>query len=91
MRILLLLIAVCLTSCATHLTVVSPPVPASLIEPCADKIADPLSTADQYDVARALAQAVRSARECSERQSALIEAIKTREKAIQAIVDAENE
>jgi hypothetical protein len=50
-----------------------------------------LTTADQYDVARALAQAVRSARECRDRHAVLIEAVKVREQAIQGIVDAEKE
>lgn len=47
--------------------------------PCTNQIADPLTTADQYDLARALNQAVGSYRTCQANNDALINAVRTRQ------------
>lgn len=79
------LIAVCLTACATPLTLISPPVPDSLLVRCPDAVSDPLTTADQFDTARALAQATGSYRRCQARQAALVDAIEAREAILSSI------
>lgn len=47
--------------------------------PCPDQIADPLTTADQYDLARALNQAVGTYRTCQAQNNALSNAVRTRQ------------
>lgn len=47
--------------------------------PCNQTIADPLTTADQFDLARALNQAAGNYRACQAQNDALIEAVRTRE------------
>lgn len=47
--------------------------------PCSQTIADPLTTADQYDLARALNQAAGNYRACQAQNDALINAVRTRE------------
>jgi len=44
-----------------------------------NKIADPLTTADQYDLARALTQAAQYAFQCSARLSELVDAVTLRD------------
>lgn len=46
---------------------------------CGEVIAEPLTTADQLDTARALVQATRYGKECAARQQALIDAVKVRQ------------
>ena len=85
MRILLLPLVACLTACGTNLTLISPPLPADLLAKCSDKIADPLTTADQYDTARALTQAIGSYKECRARHDALLNAIQVRESMLASV------
>lgn len=85
MRILLLSIAVCLTGCATKLTVTSPPIPSDLRVRCGDVIAQPLTTGDQYDLARALNEAVRYGKDCRARMGALVDAVDTREQVMNSL------
>lgn len=87
MRILLLLIAVCLTGCGTNLVLTSPPVPDKFKTRCSDTIADPLTTGDQYDLSRALTQSTKSYRTCQAKDDALIDAVDTREQVMQSISD----
>lgn len=47
--------------------------------PCPDQIADPLTTADQFNLARALNQAAGSYRTCQANNDALINAVRTRQ------------
>jgi len=77
--LILVLIALCLQGCATKLTLISPDVPDSYLVKCGDVIAEPLTTADQLDTARALVQATRYGKECAARQQALIDAVKVRQ------------
>ena len=79
MRHLLLILVAFLPGCATQLTLLSPPVPAELRVRCEDPIADPLTTADQYDLARALTQAIKFGFDCRARHSALVDAIDVRD------------
>lgn len=79
MRGLLLCLVVFLTGCATRLTVISPDVPADLKVRCPDEIARPLTTGDQYDLARALAEAAKYGRDCRARMNELIDAVEVRE------------
>lgn len=85
MRLLPILFALCLSGCATSLTLISPPIRAELLVTCGDKIADPLTTGDQYDTSRALVQATRYARECATRQRILVDAVQIREQMMQSI------
>ena len=78
MRILLLMAAACLTACAQNLTVNSAPVDDRLLVACGEAIADPLTTGDQYDTARALGQAIKYGRDCSDRHDQLISAVRAR-------------
>ncbi len=78
------LIALFLTGCATQLTLISPPIPNELVSRCTITV-DPLTSGDQYDVARALAQSQKGYRECKAKHDALINAIETREQVIQSI------
>jgi len=48
-------------------------------------IADPLTTADQFDTARALAQAAGTYRVCAARQAALVDAIEVRESIMRSV------
>jgi len=48
-------------------------------------IADPLTTADQLDTARALVQATRYGKECAARQQALIDAVKVRQELAKSV------
>ena len=83
---LLLLSVACLTGCATKSIVVSaPPVPKTMLERCPDVIAEPLTVADQYDTARALAQATGAYRTCAARQAALAEAVELRESVTRSV------
>lgn len=59
--------------------------PSELRVRCPDTIAQPLTTGDQYDTARALAQSVRSYRECKARNDALVDAVEVREQVIQSV------
>lgn len=79
------LIALCLSACATKLTVVSPPIPNELRTRCTGAIAQPLATGDQYDTARALSQSIRAYRECKVIHDALVDAVEVRETVIQSI------
>lgn len=79
MPILLILLAVCLTGCATTLTVVSPSIKPELLKPCGKLIADPLTTGDKYDIARALDQAIVYGKDCAKKQAELAGAVKVRE------------
>jgi hypothetical protein len=79
MPILLILLAVWLTGCATTLTAGSPSIKDELLEPCGKQIADPLTTADQHDLARALDQAVVYGKDCAKKQAELAGAVKVRE------------
>lgn len=85
MRILLILLAVCLSGCATSLTTASPEVNTELMQPCTGNIAEPLTTADQNDLARALNQAITFGEQCAERIQKLIDAVQLREQMAKAI------
>ena len=86
MRILLLmLIALSLTACATKLTLISPDVPNEYMVGCGEVIAEPLTTADHLDLARALVQASKYGKECASRQQALIDAVKVRQEIAKSI------
>lgn len=85
MQPLLLLIAACLTGCGTNLTVISPPIDQRLLAKCGDKIADPLTSADQYDTARALSQATKYATTCAARQEALVDAVQARDQLLRSV------
>ena len=85
MRILPLLLAACLTGCASQLTLISPPLPAELRVRCPDTIAQPLTTGDQYDTARALVEAVRYGKECKARQDALVNAVEVRQEILDSV------
>jgi hypothetical protein len=87
MRILLLLIAVCLTGCSAPLILNSPAIPDRYKQRCSDAIADPLTTGDQYDEARALGQAIKYGRTCAALHDSLIDAVDTREAVMQSISD----
>ena len=85
MRILLLLIAAFLTGCGPRLTLISPPLPDDLLVRCDAVIADPLTTGDQYDLARALAQAIGYGKTCKARDDALVNAMKVRETMLESV------
>jgi hypothetical protein len=85
MRLLPLMTVACLTGCATHLTLISPPVAPRLLAKCGDQIAQPLTSADQYDLARALAQATRYGATCAARQAELVDAIEARNQLLQSV------
>lgn len=74
-----------MTGCATKLTLISPPVPAELTVKCVGPIAEPLTTADQYDLGRALVQAVRFGQSCAVRQAALVDAVQGRDEILRSI------
>lgn len=80
-----LLIAACLCGCSTPLIIASPPVKKELLTRCDKKIADPLTTGDQYDSARALNQAIGYGETCAARQAALADAIEAREHLMQSL------
>jgi hypothetical protein len=69
----------------TKLTLISPDVPSELMVKCGDVIAEPLTTADQLDLARALVQASKYGKDCAARQQALIDAVKTREEVMKSV------
>jgi len=73
---------VCLTGCASPSTLHFPPIRYELMQPCGDVIAQPLTTGDQYDLARALGEATKYAKSCRIRMGELIEAVQAREKLI---------
>ena len=52
---------------------------------CEDPIADPLTTADQYDLARALTQAIKFGSDCRARHGALIDAIDVRDQIMTSV------
>lgn len=85
MRLLLLLTAACLTGCGTNLTLVSPPVDPRLLVRCSEQIAEPLTTADQYDLARALTQATKYGATCAARQGELVDAIEARNQLLRSV------
>lgn len=84
-RLTLLLIAACLSACGTRLTLISPAIPEPLRQRCPAKVADPLTTADEHDNARALVQATQSARLCGARMDALVDAVEVREQILQQL------
>lgn len=79
MRILLVLCVAFLTACSPNLTVNSAPINPTLLQSCGDKIADPLTTGDQYDTGRALGQAIEYGKNCKASKDELIAAVKARE------------
>lgn len=85
MRILLLLLVACLTGCAPHLTLLSSPLDDELLVRCPDVIADPLETGDQYDLARALAQATSYGRICKARMDRLVTAVTVRQQTLKSV------
>jgi hypothetical protein len=54
-------------------------VPNEYLETCSAKAAEPLVSADQTDLARALVDVARWGRNCKAKLDALIEAVKVRE------------
>jgi len=60
-------------------------VPAELLARCPDVIADPLTAADQYDLARALTQATSYAKTCKARQDALANAVEIRQQILDSV------
>ncbi len=79
MKSLLLLSAVFLSACSTTSIVSSPTLPNELKVSCGDVIAQPLTTGDQYDLARALVEAIQYGKDCRSRMNELLEAIAVRE------------
>lgn len=67
------------------MTLISPPVPSELTTRCQAKIADPLTTGDQLDVARALGQSISAYRDCKARHDALVDAVQSRDAIVQSI------
>lgn len=65
----------------------SPAIPDKFKTRCPAKVADPLTTSDQYDLSRALTQSVQSYRTCQANHDALIDAVETREQVMQSITD----
>ena len=74
-----------LTGSATNSIVNCPPVKSELLVACGDVIAQPLTTGDQYDLARELSEATKYGRDCRARMQELIDAVKTREKVTESI------
>lgn len=58
---------------------ISPDIPDKLKVRCGDEIARPLTTGDQYDLSRALAEAAKYGRDCRARMNELIDAVEVRE------------
>ena len=86
MRPLLTLIALFLSGCATRSIVISPPpVDPELLRACQTSAPAPLTTADQYDLARALVEAVRGGEECRLRHRALSDAVRVREQVAESV------
>jgi hypothetical protein len=54
-------------------------VPAALKEPCGSSIFNPLTTADQYDLAARLGEAKEYGKTCSARFDRLLDAVNARE------------
>lgn len=50
-----------------------------------EKVADPLTTGDQMDTARALGQSIGAYRICKTRNDALVDAIQVRESIVQSV------
>lgn len=48
-------------------------------------MAEPLTTADQHDTARALVQATHTARDCKARMDALIDAVEVRDEIVRQL------
>jgi len=65
--------------CGTTLTVRFPPVPTELKQPCGSAIFQPLTTADQYDLAARLGEAKEYGKSCSARFDRLLDAVNARE------------
>lgn len=82
--ILLLSIAICLSGCATRLTLISPPVSSDLLTRCEGTVA-PLTSGDQYDIARALTETNQIYKDCKAKQNALVDAVLTREQVINSV------
>lgn len=68
-----------LAGCATPSIRSLPPVPPELLVRCVGPKADPLTTADQFDLARALTQSVAWARDCARKHDALVDAVEVRQ------------
>lgn len=64
--------------------------PAKYLAPCSRKVADPLTTGDQYDLARALAQAAQSVKVCADKNDALIDAVDVRDQVTQSLINQIN-
>lgn len=52
---------------------------------CGPLIADPLITADQYDLSRALTQATEYAKICRARQDGLVDAVEARDQLMESV------
>ena len=85
MRTLLLCLVVFLTACSNQLTLISPPVPPELRVKCGDSIAEPVTTGDQLDTARALVQSVKYGLDCRSRHAALVDAIDVRDQIMASV------
>jgi hypothetical protein len=62
-----------------------PPLPSELRVGCGGVIAQPLTTGDQYDLARALGEAIRYGKNCRDRMNELLEAIQVREQVMRSV------
>ena len=85
MRNLLLLLVVCLTGCASQLTLISPPIHDDLRVRCGNTIAQPITTGDQYDLARALVEAAKYGKDCKARMDALVNAVEVRQEILESV------
>lgn len=86
--LLLLLTAASLTACATRSTLTSPPpVPTELLERCGGVVAEPLTTGDAYDLARALSQAIGYGRDCRKRMNELASAVEARQQIMNKLTE----
>lgn len=55
------------------------------MEHCGSEIAAPLTTADQYDLSRALVESITYSKSCAEKQKALVAAVKVRQEVMKSI------
>ena len=67
------------------IVILPPQVPHDLLARCAIPAAAPLTSGDQFDLARALVDTLRSARECESRHQALVEAVRVRQELFQIL------
>jgi hypothetical protein len=65
--------------------VISPAVPDKFKTPCDEQVADPITTGDQFDLSRALAQSVKTYRTCEARHQSLIDAVDARDQVMTSI------